>query len=62
MYSKEYLVNVFVNRFIVGGLDLDKVLAMEKMANEFYDKVGREEFRRYATITPEAIREYERSL
>ena len=58
VYSKELLVNVFVNRFIEGNCTVEQVEAMEVLANKFYDEVGRDKFRVYAQVTPEAIRNY----
>lgn len=58
MYSKELLVNVFVDRFIRGNCTVEQVEEMERIANRFYDEVGRDKFRVYAQVTPEAIRNY----
>lgn len=55
-YSKELLVNVFVHRF--RNLAKDRIDSMRSMADAFYDDVGRDKFRVYASVTPEAIREY----
>ena len=61
-YSKELLVNVFVDRFIQHNCTTEQVEAMEAMANRFYDEVGRDKFRVYAQVTPEAIRAYNANL
>lgn len=58
MYSKELLVNVFVDRFIRGNCTVEQVEEMERIANRFYDEVGRDKFRVYAQVTPEAVRNY----
>lgn len=63
MYTKQYLIDVYLDRFIRCSLvKVDEMLALEKQANEFYDRVGREKFRTYATVTADAIREYEANL
>lgn len=62
MYSKELLVNVFVDRFIQANCTVEQVEEMERIANRFYDEVGRDKFRTYAQVTPEAIRNYNANL
>lgn len=57
-YTKELLVNVFLHRF--RNLSKDKVDGLAKLANDFYDTAGRDKFRVYACVTPEAIREYKK--
>ena len=55
-YSKELLVNVFLHRY--RSLGEDKVAGLRDLAERFYDSAGRDKFRVYACVTPEAIREY----
>lgn len=55
-YTKEFLVDVFVSRY--EPLGLDAVDAMYQMATKFYDEVGRDKFRTYASLDAEAIRTY----
>lgn len=55
-YSKELLVNVFLHRY--RNLEQAKVTELRVMAESFYDSAGRDKFRVYACVTPEAIREY----
>ncbi len=54
-YTKEDLVSAFLMRFIKAGLDITN---LEIMANSFYDEVGRDKFRIYATVDAEVMREY----
>ena len=54
-YSKEDLIGAFLMRFIRAGIDITK---LEIMANEFFDKVGRDKFRIYATVDAEVMKEY----
>lgn len=54
-YTKEDLIGAFLMRFIKAGLDITN---LEVMANEFFDKVGRDKFRIYATVDAEVMREY----
>lgn len=58
-YTKEFLIDAFMSRYTSCSLisieDLEK---MEQMANKFYDEVGRDKFRVYASLDAEAIRVY----
>lgn len=54
-YTKEDLIGAFLMRFIKAGLDIAN---LEIMANEFFDKVGRDKFRIYATVDAEVMKEY----
>lgn len=55
-YTKEFLVNVFLHRY--RSLSEDKVAGLRAIAESFYDSAGRDKFRVYACVTPEAVREY----
>lgn len=39
-------------------LSIEKLERLEQMANDLYDRVGRDQFRVYACLDAEAIREY----
>jgi hypothetical protein len=39
-------------------MQLETLEKIEQQASTFYDKVGKEEFRKYASVTPEAIKEF----
>lgn len=56
-YTKELLVSVYTDRYkeIVSA---DRLATLEENANRLYDTVGRDKFRQYASVTPEAIREF----
>ena len=56
-YTREFLIDAFVSRYI-NALSIDKLVALEKMAGDFYDQVGRDKFRTYASLDAEAIRAY----
>lgn len=58
-YTKEFLIDAFVSRYEPLGLD-----AVEKqyaLASKFYDEVGKDTFRIYASLDAEAIRQYKAS-
>ena len=59
VYDKEFLVAVYIHRFInCSHLSIETLCKLEEDANALYDKVGKTEFRKYASVTPEAIRDY----
>ena len=58
-YSKQFLIDAFMSRYIACSLiSIEKLEALEQMANEFYDKVGRDKFRVYASLDAKALRVY----
>lgn len=58
-YSKEFLVDAFMSRFVACSLiSIEKLVELEQMANNFYDKVGRDKFRIYGSLDADAIRKY----
>ena len=59
-YSKEFLVNAFVSRFEILGLEA--VEKQYKLASDFYDTVSKETFRKYCSLDAEAIAAYKRKL
>lgn len=59
-YTKEFLVNAFVSRY--EPLGLDAVESTAEMANDFYDKVGKDKFRVYCSLDAEAIRKYKQIM
>jgi len=59
VYDKEFLVDAYISRYAKSGVvPIETLLRLEEQANNFYDKVGKTEFRKYASLTPEAIQEY----
>ena len=62
-YSCEFLVNAFLSRYIQCQLiSIESLVDLEKMAYDFYDKVGRDKFRVYASLDSQAIQDYKNSL
>jgi hypothetical protein len=58
-YSKQFLIDAFMSRYIECSLiSIEQLEAMESMADKFYDEVGRDKFRLYASLDAEAIRVY----
>lgn len=54
-YSKDFLVSAFMFRFCEHNLD---TRSMEEMANRFYDEVGKDKFREYASLDAKEIQRY----
>ena len=62
-YSKQFLIDAFMSRYIKCSLiTIEQLEAMEQMATRFYDEVGRDKFRVYASLDADAIRVYKNSL
>ena len=55
-YSKEFLIDAFVSRYM--ELGIDTCLKLAEMCNKFYDKVGKDTFRTYASLDAEAIKKF----
>lgn len=62
-YSKDFLISAFMSRFLQCELiSVEKLCDLEEMAGHFYDEVGRDKFRVYASLDAEAIRVYKNQL
>lgn len=62
-YTKEFLVDAFMSRYIQCSLiSIDKLVELEEMANSFYDEVGRDKFRIYCSLDADALKTYRASL
>ena len=55
-YSKDFLVSAFLSRYY--SLSTEKFESLEKMAESFYDEVGRDRFRVYCSLDADAIKKY----
>lgn len=56
-YTKEFLVSAYLSRFWSVS-EPEELEVLERNANSFYDRVGRDTFRMYASLDAEALREY----
>jgi hypothetical protein len=62
-YSRQFLIDAFMSRYIKCTLiTIEQLEAMEQMAERFYDEVGRDKFRVYASLDADAIKIYKASL
>lgn len=58
-YTKEFLVDAFVYRYTTCTmLTIEQLCRLEDMANEFYDKVGKDKFREYCSLDAQALKDY----
>lgn len=55
-YSKEFLIAAFISRYV--SLPEESFTSLIDMAYDFYDKVGRDEFRRFCSLDAQAIKDY----
>lgn len=58
LYTKEFLVDAFLWRYtdILLSGTVEKLDAYVEMVNNFYDKVGRNQFRLYCSLDAEALK------
>lgn len=62
-YSKDFLIAAFMSRFLkCAALTIEQLCDLEDMAIRFYDEVGRDKFRLYASLDADAIRVYKNEL
>ena len=62
-YSRDFLIDAFMSRYIKCTLiSIESLVHLEQMANDLYDRVGRDSFRSYASLDAEAIRVYKNSV
>jgi hypothetical protein len=62
-YTKDFLIDAFLDRFVTCSLvSVDQMEALEIMANNFYDEVGRDKFRVYASLDADAIKNYKATI
>lgn len=62
-YSRDFLISAFLSRYISCTLiSIEQLVRLEQMANDLYDRVGRDAFRTYASLDADAIRVYKNSV
>lgn len=55
-YSREFLVDAFVSRYKVLGTVVENT--QKVLAEQLYDKVGKDKFRVYASLDAEALKKF----
>ena len=62
-YTKEFLIDAFMSRYMACTLlTIEQLESLEILATSFYDSVGRDKFRTYASLDAHAIKQYRESL
>lgn len=56
-YSKQFLIDAFLSRYLP-YISIEVLVYLEQSASDLYDRVGRDKFRDYASLSAEAIRDY----
>lgn len=58
-YTKEFLIDAFMSRYMACTLlTIEQLESLEALATSFYDSVGRDKFRTYASLDALAIKQY----
>lgn len=58
-YTRDFLIDAFLSRYIQCQLiTIEQLERLEIMANDLYDRVGRDSFRNYCSLDAEALRVY----
>jgi len=61
-YTREFLIDAFMSRYIACNLiTIEQLEHLETITAEFYDKVGRDKFRVYASLDADAIKIYKQT-
>jgi hypothetical protein len=60
-YTKNFLIDAYMSRFIFSlVVPIEQLEALEELANKCYDQVGRDQFRVYASLDAQALRDYKK--
>ena len=58
-YSRDFLIDAFMSRYTgCTMISIEKLVRLEQMAGDLYDRVGRDAFRTYASLDADALRIY----
>jgi len=63
VYTKEFLMEAFLSRYqeVLANDTAEEVAKYVKMCSDFYDKVGKDKFRVWASLDADAIKVYKAS-
>lgn len=59
-YTKEFLIDAFASRYV--RLGENAVNQQRALAEQLWDRVGKEQFRQYCSLNAEAIRLYKQIM
>ena len=57
IYTKEFLIDAYLSRFLKVAT-IEALEQLESDAVRLYDRVGKDQFRKYASLDAAAIQEY----
>jgi len=62
-YTKEFLMSAFLDRYqeVLRKDSTEEIMKYTKMCSDFYDKVGKDKFRVWASLDADAIKVYKAS-
>ena len=62
-YTREFLIDAYLSRFVnLPSMTIERLLELEQVANNTYDKYGKDKFRDYSSVDAEYIRNYKANL
>ena len=61
-YTKEFLIAAYMWRFQESNATDEEAFELEINAADFYDKVGKDEFRKYASLDADYLKLYKQAL
>lgn len=62
-YNREFLMSAFLDRYaeVLAKDTVEQVAKYTKMCSDFYDKVGKDKFRVWASLDADAIKKFKAS-
>lgn len=62
-YTKPFLMDAFLSRYaeVLAKDTAEEAAKYTKMVSDFYDRVGKDKFRVWASLDPSAIKEFKAS-
>lgn len=62
-YTREFLIDAYLWRFTnVPSIGIEQLLDLEQIANNTYNKYGKDKFREYSSLDAEYLRNYKASI
>ena len=59
-YTKDFLMQAYFSRYesVITKMPAERATKYRKMCNDFYDEVGKDKFRVYASLDADAIKKF----
>jgi hypothetical protein len=62
-YTREFLIDAYLWRFTnIPSIGIEQLLDLEQIANNTYNKYGKDKFREYSSLDAEYLRNYKASI